>query len=485
MSPRPGTRIGAYEVGDILGTGGMGEVYRARDTRLGRAAALKMLPAEFALDGDRRARFEREARTLAALNHPHIAQVYGLEDAPGAEGASPTLALAMELVEGEDLASRLARGPVPLDEAVPLARQIAEGLEAAHHAGIVHRDLKPANIRVTPDGVVKVLDFGLAKPAEVATAGMSATHSPTLTSPALTTAGVVLGTASYMAPEQARGRPVDRRADIWAFGCVLYELLTGRRAFAGEDVPEILGAILKTEPDWSRLPPDVSASLRACLVRCLHKDVTQRIPDLAVMRMALDGAFDAPAPARPALSRRPRAAMAAGAALLLVAAVGLAAIARRTTPAAAPAAGGAVVRFEVLPPSTLGGGPNRRVAISPDGTAIAYSGLGQLNRRLLSAVSFEAIRGTEGGSLGAFSPDGRSLAFVAGNELKRVAVAGGVPVTVCAVEGASVAGIAWQQSQIVYAEANRGVYVVPDTGGTPRLIVCVRHAIVITHSTAS
>src|SRR5262245_11072278 len=252
MALTPGTHLGPYEIQSAIGAGGMGEVYRATDTNLGRQVAIKVLPEAFAQDPERVARFEREAKTLASLNHPNIAIIHGLEKSQG------TYALVMELVEGEDLSQRIARGPIPIDEALPIARQIAEALEAAHEQGIVHRDLKPANIKVRPDGTVKVLDFGLAKLAEpAASTGTNPSPlslSPTITSPALMTGvGVLLGTAAYMSPEQARGKDLDKRADIWAFGCVLYEMLAGKRAFDGEDVAVVLASIIKGEPEWSAL----------------------------------------------------------------------------------------------------------------------------------------------------------------------------------------------------------------------------------------
>ena len=246
-----GSFIGPYQVDSLLGVGGMGEVYRARDTRLNRDVAIKILPPAFATDPDRLARFKREAQVLASLNHPNIAAIYGFEDSGGIH------ALVLELVEGPTLADRLARGPLDVDEAIAIGRQIADAIEAAHGLGIVHRDLKPANIKVREDGTVKVLDFGLAKladPAGTAPHSSSATQSPTITTPAMTAAGMILGTAAYMSPEQAKGKPADKRSDIWAFGCVLYEMLTGRRAFEGEDVSDTLAAILRGEPDWSALP---------------------------------------------------------------------------------------------------------------------------------------------------------------------------------------------------------------------------------------
>src|SRR5499427_735101 len=273
MSLASGSRLGAYEIVAAIGAGGMGEVYRARDTRLNRDVALKILPAEFASDPDRLARFKREAQVLASLSHPNIAAIHGFEDSDGVH------ALVLELVEGPALADRIAHGPIGIDEALPIARQIADALECAHEAGIVHRDLKPANIKVREDGTVKVLDFGLAKLAEVQGAGSAAathTQSPTITTPAMTATGLILGTAAYMSPEQAKGKPADKRSDIWAFGCVLYEMLTGRRAFAGEDVSDALAFILTTEPDWSALTADTPAPIRRLLRRCMTKDHKQR-----------------------------------------------------------------------------------------------------------------------------------------------------------------------------------------------------------------
>jgi serine/threonine protein kinase len=276
----PGTRLGVYEVTAPIGEGGMGQVYRATDTTLGRQVAIKILPDAFASDPERLARFEREAKTLASLNHSHIASIYGFEKSAGLH------ALVMELVEGEDLSQRIARGAIPLDEALPIAKQIAEALEAAHEQGIIHRDLKPANIKVRVDGTVKVLDFGLAKamePTGVILHGVS--RAPTITTPAMTQAGLILGTAAYMSPEQARGRVVDKRADIWAFGCVFYEMLTGRRVFDGEEVSDTLAFVLTKDPDWSGLPADTPAAILRLLRRCLVKDRINRLPDIGSARL--------------------------------------------------------------------------------------------------------------------------------------------------------------------------------------------------------
>ena len=276
-----GSRLGPYEILSPLGAGGMGEVYRARDTRLNRDVALKILPAAFAADPDRLARFTRESQTLAALNHPNIAHIHGLEE------TSDQRALVMEFVDGEDLAQRLRRGPLPLDEALHIARNIADALEAAHEKGIVHRDLKPANVMVMADGSIKVLDFGLAKAIDpTASSAAAATVSPTMSLHA-TQAGIILGTAAYMSPEQARGKAADRRADIWAFGCVLYEMLTGRRPFDGDDVPHVLARVLEREPDWEALPADTPPSIRRLLVRCLRKDPKERLQAIGDARLEI------------------------------------------------------------------------------------------------------------------------------------------------------------------------------------------------------
>jgi serine/threonine protein kinase len=305
VSLTPGTRLGPYEITAKIGVGGMGEVWCATDTNLGRQVAIKILPDAFAHDPERLARFEREAKTLASLNHPNIAQIYGLEktDSIGA--------LVMELVEGPTLADRLAHGPLPVDEALPIAKQIAEALEAAHEQGIVHRDLKPANIKVREDGTVKVLDFGLAKALESAPHSSDASRSPTITSPAMTRMGVILGTAAYMSPEQASGTPADKRADIWAFGCVLFEMLTGRRAFAGDTVPDTIAGILEREPEWSALPGATPPTVKRLLTRCLEKNRKRRLQPIGDARIevedALDGASLTAEPSITPLTRRPSA----------------------------------------------------------------------------------------------------------------------------------------------------------------------------------
>ena len=301
MSLAVGDRLGPYEVLSALGAGGMGEVYRARDATLKRDVALKILPDGFALDQERLARFKREAQVLASLNHSNIAAIYGFEESNGFQ------ALVLELVEGPTLADRIGLGPIPVNEAIPIARQIAEALEAAHEQGIVHRDLKPANVKLRPDGTVKVLDFGLAKSLEpvVGRSGDAAT-SPTITSPAMTAMGIILGTAAYMSPEQAKGQPADKRSDVWAFGALLYEMLSGRRAFSGDDVSDTLALVLRGEPDWSALPATTPRSVQILLKRCLTRDRRARLADMSVVRYILsdDTELAEPAPLQPS-PRRP------------------------------------------------------------------------------------------------------------------------------------------------------------------------------------
>ena len=298
MSLSSGTKLGVYEIVAPIGKGGMGEVYRARDTKLGREVAIKVLPEEFSQHEERVERFEREAKLLAALNHPNIATLHDLEESGGQKF------LVMELVEGETLAERIARGPIPVDEALRLARQIASGLEAAHEKGVIHRDLKPANIKITPEGQIKILDFGLAKAfQEEAGQGLDSSLSPTLTRG--TVVGAIMGTAGYMSPEQARGKTVDKRSDVWAFGAVLYEMLTGRRAFDGGDASEILAGVIKSEPSWERLPEDAPPPLKPLLERCLAKDPKERVRDIGDVRLALDGAFEAEAGTRSFHEREP------------------------------------------------------------------------------------------------------------------------------------------------------------------------------------
>ena len=390
MSLTPGTRIGPYEVAGSLGAGGMGEVYRATDPNLKRQVAIKVLPAALAGDAERLARFQREAEVLAALNHPHIAAIYGLEKSGG------TTALVMELVDGEDLSQRIARGAIPLDEALPIATQIAEALEAAHELGIIHRDLKPANIKVRADGTVKVLDFGLAKALDSSPASATADDSPTITSPAMTMRGMVLGTAAYMAPEQAKGQAVDRRADVWAFGAVLYEMLTGRRAFKGEDITDTIVAVVSKEPDWGALPAAVPAGLRRLLTRCLKKDAKARLQAIGDARILIEDAEHESASAplvetkqRDASGRRWRAAAAMAILAAVAATVGVV-VGRSLSKAERRPTLGPMSRLTSAP------GLSTDPSISADGRLMAYAsnrgGEGSLDIYVQQTTGGSAIR---------------------------------------------------------------------------------------------
>jgi Tol biopolymer transport system component len=461
--------LGPYEVIAPIGEGGMGQVYRARDTKLNRDVALKVLPDSFANDPDRLARFQREAQVLASLNHPNIAHIHGLEESGGVR------ALVMELVEGEDLAQRLTRGAIPIDEALPIAKQIADALETAHEQGIIHRDLKPANIKVRPDGTVKVLDFGLAKAMETV-GGMSASlsMSPTITSPAMTQAGMILGTAAYMSPEQARGKPIDKRADIWAFGCVVLEMLTGRRTFDAEDVSLTLADVMKSEPDWTALPA-LPPAVRMCLRRCLKKDPRQRLRDIGEARLALEGAFEIDGvidglgashkPARPVWQWL----------LPFVAASAMAAVSiplwlQRSRMASLPE----VVRFEIH--AAAGSRiPLGTPAISPDGRTLAYvvtgpDGTNLIHLRDMGATESRPLPGTENAVHPFWSPDGRSLAFVNVGDriLKRIDVAGGPARQLSQVSGPWHGS--WNQFGDLLLQIN-GVSRMPAEGGIATPIV--------------
>jgi Tol biopolymer transport system component len=453
-----GEMLGPYRVLDKLGAGGMGEVYRARDTRLDREVAVKILPELFAGDPDRLMRFEREAKALAALNHPNIAHVYGVEH------ADATRALVMELVEGEDLAQQIAGGPLPLDQALAIARQVASGLEAAHEAGIIHRDLKPANIKVRADGAVKVLDFGLAKAVDpqVSRAAPDAAHSPTITSPALTQAGVLLGTAAYMAPEQARGKAVDRRADIWAFGCVLYEMLTGRMAFEGETITDTLAAIMTRELDLGALPAGTPPAVRRLLGRCLERDPKQRLRDIGEARIALEPSATA---LEPEPSLRPAPAAPSRKAIWIV--LGLAAIAAaaaapwlRGAPDAAP-----VRRFAL---GTPGDGAPFTAAIAPDGSAIAVIANDRVWLHRLDAYDAVELPGTDGAHAVFWAPDGRSIGYQGRGQLWRVDAAGGQPVAIGRVpqDFTFAGGAAWlPDDRIVFTTGGTGLLAMAVSGG--------------------
>ncbi len=470
-----GTRLGPYEIATQIGKGGMGEVYRALDPNLGRQVAIKVLPDTFARDPERLARFEREAKTLAALNHSNIAQIYGLEKADGVR------ALVMELVEGSTLAERIAQGPIPVNETLAIARQIAEALEAAHELGIVHRDLKPANIKVRPDGTVKVLDFGLAKAMDTAGSAASApgapghpsalSMSPTITSPALLTgAGIILGTASYMSPEQARGKAVDKRSDVWAFGCVLYEMLTGRRAFGGDDVTDVLARVLERDVEFGAIPASVPPAVHRLLRRCLAKDPRQRLSGIEVARLEIDDALTArPEIAQTASagsrSRWERAAWAAGVVGAAVVAGG-AAYYTRPSPAPPPE-----VHFEI-PVTQMRFLSD--IAISPDGRRVAFAAATPSGRdgiwvRELDAPTVRLLAGTENTvpqpMSPAWSPDSRYLVFAADGNLKKVDVTGAPPQTLTAL-GGQIGGATWNRNNvIIFASNDHGLRRVSASGG--------------------
>jgi serine/threonine protein kinase len=475
MSLGVGTRIGPYEVVAPLGAGGMGEVYRARDTKLNRDVAIKVLLPAVANDPDRLARFGREAQVLASLNHPNIAAIYGIEE------TSAVTALVMELVEGDDLSEKIARGAIPIDEALPIARQIAEALEAAHDLGIIHRDLKPANVKVRPDGAVKVLDFGLAKAVDPA-AGSSATamNSPTLSIHA-TQAGIIIGTAAYMSPEQAAGKAVDRRSDLWAFGVVLLEMLTGRQTFDGETTSHVLAAVLKDEPDWSLLPSETPQAIRTLLRRCLHKDRKRRLDSATAVRIEIDdaaNAHSAPTQASSHSVTRSTARLRVAWSLVTVfAAIGAAlavALTRHTAPLEARAYRSTILLSESLnsrPPSS-------RFAISPDGTRLAYvagqpGGTSSLWLRPLDGSTGQALSGTDGASGPFWSPDSRFIGFTVGGRLKKIDVAGGNPITISeTVRPSDIGGGTqgtWNRDDVIVfgQESRAGLVRIAAVGGTP------------------
>ena len=437
----------------------MGEVYRATDSNLKRSVAIKVLPASVAGDADRLARFQREAEVLAALNHPNIAAIYGLEKTPD------VTALVMELVEGEDLSQRIARGVMPIEEVLPIARQIAEALEAAHEQGIIHRDLKPANIKIRPEGTVKVLDFGLAKAMEPAAAASSSlSMSPTITTPAMTQAGMIIGTAAYMSPEQAKGRRLDRRADVWAFGAVLYEMLSGTRAFAGTEVSDVLASVLAREPDWTRLPAGLSPVLGTCIRRCLHKDPKQRIGDMQSLRLALEGAFETAAPARRTESRN---RLLWASASVAVASVAIAAFAIWSRPAA-----GHQTAVRLTIPLPAGQEITSYPAITRDGQTVAYvarqgSDDAQLYLRDLSAFEPRVVAGSNGAMQPFFSPTGQWVAFFAQGQLQKAETSGGAPIPLA--EALNPIGGTWNEDNtIIYAPSlGSGLFRIPASGGMP------------------
>jgi eukaryotic-like serine/threonine-protein kinase len=468
-----GKTLGHYQIADQLGKGGMGEVYKAKDQKLGRDVAIKVLPDEFARDADRVARFQREAKALASLNHPNIAAIYGLEEFNG------TNFLVLELVEGLTLADRIKAGPIPVEEALKLAVQIADALEAAHEKGIIHRDLKPANINVTPEGKAKVLDFGLAKAFAGEATEVNLSNSPTLTysptlSDAATRQGVILGTAAYMSPEQARGKSVDKRADIWAFGCILFEMLTGKAAFPGKDVTDILAAVIRSEPEWNSLPANLHWRLRETVESCLKKNAADRCHDIADVRLGIQKVLADPScvsmPGIPIDHRTKLHTILpwVSASIVLTAMIAAWAVWKLKPPELR-----GVERHQYSLPEgqQLKNSVGNILAVSPDGRQYVYVTAEGLYLRSLSEFNAKLIDGT--GTSPAtpypfFSHDGKWLAYVADSKLKKIAITGGAPDTLCDVSAFT--GGSWgADNRIVYAD--KGIYRVSANGGTPELIV--------------
>ena len=471
-----GTRLGSYSILSALGAGGMGEVYRARDTKLNRDVAIKVLPESVANDPDRLARFDREASVLASLNHHHIAQIYGVEDSNGVR------ALVMELVEGPTLADRIAQGALPLDEALSIARQIAEALEAAHEQGIVHRDLKPANVKVRADGAVKVLDFGLAK-ALAAAPGMGSSNlsqSPTITgNAALTGMGVLLGTAAYMAPEQAAGGVADKRSDLWAFGVVLMEMLTGRPVFAGETVSHVLASVLKSEPEWNALPASTPVAIRRLLRRCLEKDRKRRLDSTAAARLEIEEALTMPAATSASTAETtrkmgwaPAIALMLSAALAVFSVIMFVGVFIGLQWARPRSDDRPVQRLELNLPSgvELYAGSSQSFAISSDGTQVAFVGvLGGVRHvylRRLDQAEARTLPGTENSNGCFFSPDGTALGVLtAGGALKKVSLTDGLVVTL-ATDTNFIAGGVWgRDDRITFGRTGGSLWQIAAAGG--------------------
>ena len=472
-----GTKLSHFEITAKIGEGGMGEVYQATDTRLNREVALKVLPETFSQNAERMARFSREAQLLASLNHPNIASIHGLEETNG------TRALVMELVQGEDLAERISRGPIPLEEGLPIALQITEALEDAHEKGIIHRDLKPANVRITPEGKVKILDFGLAKALEEERTPQDLSNSPTLTA-AATQAGYILGTAAYMSPEQARGKPVDQRADIWAFGIVLFEMLAGRQVFHAGDISFTLASVMKDEPDWGMLPSETPSSIKQLLKRCLRKDVRRRIQHIGDARIGVEDYLANPHDEEPDPAESPAPAMGRGrklvfglGSLLVVALVVLLSWLAKPEP---PAAGPLRLSVDVSGNKALGVNSGNSAALSPDGRLLAYQTsvvADRLRLRSLDRLTSEVLPGTETATAPFFSPDGRWIGFTTrlSQELNKVSVSGGTPITLCSVSSEDSApnynvnaGGTWGPNGIiVFGVPGGSLMKVSASGGTP------------------
>ena len=473
MALEIGSRIGHYDVIALIGEGGMGQVYQATDTKLNRQVALKILPEAFATDPDRLARFQREAQVLASLNHPGIAAIYGIEE------ADDTRALVLELMEGPTLANRIAQGPIPVDEALPIAKQIAEALEAAHEQGVIHRDLKPANIKVRDDGTVKVLDFGLAKVFEPEAGSVSASMSPTISlTAAATQMGMVIGTAAYMAPEQAKGLPVDKRADIWAYGAVLFEMLTGKKLFDAGDVSEMLASVLVKDPDISRIGQHVPAHVRSVIRRCLVKDPKKRLRDIGDVRLAMEGVFETAVgtSAESVLPERTswRQALPLALAALTVGSVATGVVVWTVTQPESPR----IVRMTVSPDASPLGitAASADVAISPDGQYVAYLtgggpfGAERIHLRSLAEFTSSTLL-ADGAPLGPFfSPDGEWVGFyefeVNPNLLKRVSVRGGSALTICELPS-NLQGASWGADDTIVFAAGGALWRVAATSGEP------------------
>ena len=470
MSLSVGTRLGPYEVTGAIGAGGMGEVYRATDTKLGREVAIKALPGTLASDADRLARFDREAKLLAALNHPNIAVIYGLEEHDGMQ------CIAMELIEGETLEDKLRAGPLPVEDALQIALQIALGLEAAHEKGVVHRDLKPANVMITDKGQVKVLDFGLAKAftEDADKAGLG--QSPAL-SLAMTQQGIILGTAGYMSPEQASGQATDQRADVWAFGVVLFEMLSGLPLFKGESVPHILADVLKTEPDWTKLPTNLHPRLRLMLERCLAKKPRSRYHAIADARIDIEAVLNDPDSAQTgsALARIPsgRAALPKIAAAVLLTAGLSALLAWQLWPVEESNPPNRFV-YQLPDDQALASADRRAISLSPDGRGFAYTTTQGLYVRPMGELEARRVLDVDGNAVVAptFSPDGQWIAYQErdGGALRRIAASGGAPVVIAETEG-TVFGMSWGDDGMIYFGQGDGVYRVPATAGTPERVI--------------
>jgi len=472
VSLTPGASLAHYTLAEKIGEGGMGVVWRAHDTTLGRDVAIKVLPEAFAADAERLARFEREARLLASLNHPHIAAVYGFHAERGVRF------LAMELAEGESLAERLRRGPVPVAEAITTARQLADALEAAHERGIIHRDLKPGNVMLAPGGTVKVLDFGLAKALEGdrgPASNPNLSQSPTITA-AMTSAHVILGTAAYMSPEQARGQAADKRADVWAFGVIVFEMLTGRQLFTGDTVSDTLAGVLRADPDWHALPQETPARVRRLIERCLTRDVRQRLRDIGEARIALDslssGGADPVTPAGAAAAGkssplRPLLFGAGGVALGVLAMIALGTFGPR--PDRLP-----LRRFVIATPDSASSAP-REPVISPDGDAVAYIAGSTLWLRELDAVEPRALETMNGIAHPFWSPDSRQIGFISGSRVMKVDVRGGEAQLVSDVRKpfTNGSGACWRDDDIIVASRaeDDGVFAIPARGGDPRQVL--------------